>query len=233
MGSSYGTIRSTFDFNRPIFKNVLSFRVLGAITNEHFTRKPSYDKTRRTTFSTTFRPHKNTTIRASWEKIDEKYDRPNSYTPRDQVTAWKNAGSPSWDPTSNTYYYYNADGSVNKTGTVGLSYNSSSDPYATAMTGVAAPANGQVWVSTIGSLRVRPTLGISSGQESYFYPTYWGVNNISTTSTSQIGTNARELTGVRFASYFNVPAAYQSATALGYPSFGSTSDRNFYDKFLR
>jgi outer membrane receptor for ferric coprogen and ferric-rhodotorulic acid len=95
---SYGGRRSSLDLNSPLLKNRLGIRVLGVYDAKGFERKPSVDRTRRLTGTVTFKPFPKTTIRGTYETYDNWARRPNSTTPRDTVTSWRSAGSPTWDP---------------------------------------------------------------------------------------------------------------------------------------
>lgn len=100
-GDDRGSFRSSFDLNRPLGKKV-AIRVLGLYDEKAFTRKPSIDLSRRAQALVTFRPFKNTTLRASYESVHSFQRIPNSITPRDSITDWRAAGSPTWDPLTYT-----------------------------------------------------------------------------------------------------------------------------------
>jgi len=237
MGTSRGTIRGTIDVNRPLFKDLMGVRVLASATNEKFTRKPSYDKTRRTTTSFTFRPHRNTTLRVGYENFEETYSRPNSYTPRERMTTWNAAGRPSWDPTTNTFTYYNADGTVSKTGTVSKATQKISGvtinpwDYRYWMTGNSSADT--VYLGSLGSSRVRPTMALVNGEISSFAPTSIGVGPQATavggTSSANLNLNWAELAAVSYSPYFGVPSEYRTPTAIGFNPFTGTNDKSFYD----
>lgn len=97
-GDSWGGFRSSVDLNRPIIRNKLAVRVSGLYDSRGFTRKPSYDIQRRYYGALTYRPFSSTTIRGSFESVQQKRQTPNSQTPRDMVTQWIEAGKPTWDP---------------------------------------------------------------------------------------------------------------------------------------
>ncbi|MES2697333.1 MAG: TonB-dependent receptor plug domain-containing protein, partial [Verrucomicrobiota bacterium] len=99
---SYGGWRSNFDINQPLLKDKLAVRVSGVYEDKGFEREPSRDKTNRGTFNVTAQPFKKTTIRASYESYHNYNSRPNAVTPRDYVTYWKSAGSPTWDPVTSS-----------------------------------------------------------------------------------------------------------------------------------
>ena len=96
--------RVSADFNRPLIKGKVALRVLALRDDKGFALKPSADITRRYSGLLTLRPFSTTTFRAGYESYDNFARRPNALTPRDTVTAWKAAGSPTWDPTNFTAY---------------------------------------------------------------------------------------------------------------------------------
>ncbi len=93
-----GSFRTSFNLNQGLIENKLAFAGAFLLDNRQFERKPSYDDTRRYFGTLTFRPLQKTSIRASVEKYDNKNRRPNTLTPRDSVTQWREAGSPNFDP---------------------------------------------------------------------------------------------------------------------------------------
>ncbi|HVS52024.1 MAG TPA: TonB-dependent receptor plug domain-containing protein [Opitutaceae bacterium] len=103
-GDSYGGFRTSVDLNRPIVRNKLSVRFSAVYNETGYVRKPSVDRTNRQQIAVTYRPFHNTTINGSFEWFHEFAQRANSITPRDTITPWKAAGSPTWDPVSRTYF---------------------------------------------------------------------------------------------------------------------------------
>ncbi|MDR0902614.1 MAG: TonB-dependent receptor plug domain-containing protein [Opitutaceae bacterium] len=97
---SYGGTRGSFDINAPIIKRMLAVRVMGLHEEKGFERKPSVDRTKRMTFAMTAKPFRWTEIKLSWEKYDNFNRRPNTVTPQDYITSWREAGAPTWDPTT-------------------------------------------------------------------------------------------------------------------------------------
>ena len=95
-----GSFRGSFSFNKGIIDDKLALYGAVLYDNKQFERKPSYDKTNRVFGAVTFRPFAKTVIRASIEEYDNDNRRPNTLTPRDSVTEWRNAGSPTYDPTT-------------------------------------------------------------------------------------------------------------------------------------
>ncbi|MSU49169.1 MAG: TonB-dependent receptor [Opitutus sp.] len=95
---SFDGYRSTLDLNRVLLKNVLAVRGNAVVQHEGFDRKPSGTDTRRYNGMVKYQPFKFTTLSASFSYYKNAGNRPNTTTPRDAVTGWRNAGSPLWDP---------------------------------------------------------------------------------------------------------------------------------------
>ncbi len=106
----WGSHRGSFHYNQPVLDDTLAVRVAGLYDERGFTREPSHDRTRRLYGAVLYQPFSRTNIRFNIEDYDNDYRRPNSVTPRDFVTPYREAGSPSWDPT--TYTATLADGTT-------------------------------------------------------------------------------------------------------------------------
>ncbi len=100
---SYGGFRGTIDLNRPLIRNKLALRFSAAYEEKGYVRKPSLDRTDRQTIGFTYRPFPRTTVSGSYEFFSQWARRANSVTPRDTITTWKAAGSPTWDWTTATF----------------------------------------------------------------------------------------------------------------------------------
>lgn len=98
-----GGYRSTFNINRPLWKDKIALRIAGLYSNKEFNQKPSYDLTRRIYGAMTIKPFRDTTIRLKAESYREDRQTPNSLTPRDGVTEWLENGKPTWNPLTFTY----------------------------------------------------------------------------------------------------------------------------------
>jgi outer membrane receptor for ferric coprogen and ferric-rhodotorulic acid len=99
-GDSYGGYRSSIDLNRVLFKGKLAIRGSAVFQHDGFQLKPSGVNTERYNGMVKYRPFKNTTISASVSYYRMNGNRPNSLTPRDNITYWLKNGSPTWDPTT-------------------------------------------------------------------------------------------------------------------------------------
>lgn len=95
---SFDGYRSSPDLNRVLLKNVLAVRGSAVVQHDGFDRKPSGTDTRRYQGMVKHQPFKQTTLSASFSYYKNEGNRPNTTTPRDAVTGWRNAGSPLWDP---------------------------------------------------------------------------------------------------------------------------------------
>lgn len=141
--------RTSIDLNRPIFRNKLALRVSGVYEEKGFVRKPSIDQTQRWQGALTYKPFKKTTIKLTYETYHNFNQRPNSQPPADDVTFWKNAGSPTWDPVT-----FRAR--VNGVQTAPITYVSGNDS-------LLLP----VGLYSIGTSVVRPAYFVDAGQAFY------------------------------------------------------------------
>ena len=93
-----GSNRASLSFNKVLLRDKLAIYGAFLYNDQQFVRKPSYDISRRQYGAITYRPFRKTKITAHIEGYTNDNRRPNSLTPRDSVTEWKNAGMPVWDP---------------------------------------------------------------------------------------------------------------------------------------
>lgn len=101
----YGTedaYRASFKFNRALIPGKLGIIAAGLYDSRGFTRKPSYDISRRAYVATTARPFRKTSLRASYEHFNADSRLPNTVTPQDGITEWRTLGSPTWNPLTGT-----------------------------------------------------------------------------------------------------------------------------------
>jgi hypothetical protein len=105
--------RSSLDLNRVLLKDRLALRVSGAREHTGFDLKPSGVDGERFNGMVSFRPFKRTMIRASYQYYHAEGTRPNSIPPQDGVTAWRAAGSQTWDPLTSSLH--DANGVVTRT----------------------------------------------------------------------------------------------------------------------
>jgi len=94
--------RASLDINRVLKPGILGFRASFVRQQDGFDLKPSGVDTRRFNGMVQFRPFKRTTINASYQYYRGLGNRPNSTPALDGFSAWKAAGSPTWDPLTNS-----------------------------------------------------------------------------------------------------------------------------------
>ena len=97
-GDSYDGYRSSIDLNRVLKKDVFALRGSAVYQHDDFLREPSGTDTVRLNGMLKYRPFPSTTLNASFESYRISGNRPNGTMPRDTLTAWRNAGSPTWNP---------------------------------------------------------------------------------------------------------------------------------------
>jgi len=232
--TSYGTLRASIDLNRPLIKDVLAVRYSGLSEDKGYVRDPAYDQTRRMTFGATFRPFKNTTIRASYENFRESYSRPNSSTPTDYMSLWAKAGKPSYDPTTstwkldgkpvqntvtNTWTYTAPDGVIDPVNETGVQPTTLASPQ-------GFPTG--VWMSGLGSTRTRSMMWIDQGQSQEFTQAYWNVPSANSATTGL--PNAwvdHEIVNFQLPTNFQVPNRFVGG--LSYNGVPASADKSFYN----
>lgn len=90
--------RTTLDLNRVLKSGVLAVRGSTVLQRDGFTLKPSGTDTVRYNGMVKYRPFRATTLSLAHTHYRMRGNRPNSITPVDGISAWKEAGSPTWDP---------------------------------------------------------------------------------------------------------------------------------------
>lgn len=99
---SWEAFRTSLRLNRTVLDDKLAVLIAGLYDEAGFQRKPSYDRTSRYYANVTYKPFSKTTLRLLFENYSNSNQRPNTVTPRDLVTPWRNAGSPAWNPVERT-----------------------------------------------------------------------------------------------------------------------------------
>lgn len=125
---SYGSFRSTLDHNQVVLKDKLAMRLAAVYNGEKYRVEPAYDRLRAGTFTATYRPLENTSIRATFENGRDTSNRPDGRPPYDAFSYWWDMGKPVWDPTTGRGHLlgtptgpytatsvFNADGTRNTT----------------------------------------------------------------------------------------------------------------------
>lgn len=97
-----GGWRTSFDLSRPIIRGKLAARVSAVYQHDEYNQKPSGYNTRRLNAMLRAQPFKNTTLRASFQSYLADGTRATVMTPRDGVSFWRDSGSPTWDPVTQT-----------------------------------------------------------------------------------------------------------------------------------
>lgn len=92
-----GSHRASLSVNRALVRDKAAIEVAGLYDDREFTRKPSFDITRREYAAITLKPFPKTTIRANVENYNNYNHRPNTVSPTDFVTQWNLAGRPTYD----------------------------------------------------------------------------------------------------------------------------------------
>lgn len=96
--------RVSLDTNQVLLKDKLAVRFSTVHQNTEYNLQPAGVEMERYNGMIKYRPFKNTTISGSYQYFHQYGNRPNSITPRDAIGPWKAAGSPTWDPKTNTAY---------------------------------------------------------------------------------------------------------------------------------
>ncbi len=94
---NWGSQRASLSFNRALIRDKAAIYVAALYDDRQFSRKPSFDTTRRLYGAVTIKPFSRTTIRANVESYDNKNHRPNTISPIDYATQWNLAGRPAYD----------------------------------------------------------------------------------------------------------------------------------------
>jgi len=99
---NYNGYRTSLDLNRVLLKGKLAVRGTAVAQREGFQLKPSGMNTERYNGMIRYQPFKTTSISASYTYYHSYGNRPNTTTPREAITAWRDSGSPTWDPLTNS-----------------------------------------------------------------------------------------------------------------------------------
>src|SRR5690606_22592778 len=96
----FGSFRSTLDHNEVLLPGKLAIRVAGLDEDENFKVEEAFSEDRRLFGTMTYRPFRNTTIRANFERGNVDSNRPEIRPPGDAISYWWNLGKPIYDPSS-------------------------------------------------------------------------------------------------------------------------------------
>ena len=90
--------RTNLRLNKVLIPGKLAILGTGLYDSRGFSRKPSFDISRRGYGAITYQPFQKTAIRATYERFTGDHRLPNTVTPQDAITEWRAQGSPSWNP---------------------------------------------------------------------------------------------------------------------------------------
>ncbi len=99
---SWDARRAMLSFNQTIIPDKLAVLIASVHDEKGFQRQPAHDISDRIYFNLNYRPTSTTTLQFYFEAYHNDNRRPNTITPRDLVTPWREAGSPSWNPVDRT-----------------------------------------------------------------------------------------------------------------------------------
>jgi outer membrane receptor protein involved in Fe transport len=206
-----GGYRESIDVNRVLLQNKLALRFSQVLQNTEFNLQPAGVKAERYNAMVKFRPYKGTTISATYQYFHQYGTRPNSITPRDAVTPWLNAGSPTWDAATNTTYI------------AGSPVNSSGRPVTTLGAGIPTVNGAKVFNSAFQTTgRGTSLMFIDRGGISY-----WTAPRGTTTQDALLTTTAsNNQTGFN---YVFLNAQTLRATQPLWTSDGAVSNKALYD----
>ncbi len=94
----HGSFRTTLDHNQVLIPGKLALRVAGLYEDEKFKVEEAFSKDRRVYVTGAWRPFRNTTFRANYEKGNIDSNLPEIRPPGDAITYWWDLGKPAYDP---------------------------------------------------------------------------------------------------------------------------------------
>ena len=98
----YGSFRTSLDHNQVLLRNKLAVRVATVYDEQSYRVEEAWRRNKRAFLTATYRPYRDTTIRASVEMGAIDSNQPESRPPFDAYTTWWDAGRPVWDPNTTT-----------------------------------------------------------------------------------------------------------------------------------
>ena len=93
----YGSYRGALDHNQVLIKDKLAFRAASMYENNSYRVEEAWEEDKRGYITGTWRPFRNTTIRANYEAAKIESNRPESRPPADAYTHWWHLGKPVYD----------------------------------------------------------------------------------------------------------------------------------------
>lgn len=92
---NYGTVRTSLDVNRVMADKKFAVRIAALYEDQEFAQEPTFERDRRIFGTFTYKPFKNTTIRANLESGEITSSRPDYVGPINGISEqWFNAGMP-------------------------------------------------------------------------------------------------------------------------------------------
>jgi hypothetical protein len=171
MTDDLGRARGTFDINRPIIRNKLALRLIGAYDKLGFVREPSESITKRFTVALRAQPFRKTSVKLSYETYRNSSSLPNQLTPREQITAWKAAGGYTWNPA--TFTVHDAAGNAIPGATyLGTANGTAQNGQIQLMNAYRFRAGPGSFANGGDSNLQRPMLGFVDGRVAYFTGTH-------------------------------------------------------------
>jgi hypothetical protein len=150
-----GGYRTTLDLNRYILKGKLAIRANAGFQHDEFVRKPSGVNTVRYNGSIKYQPFKNTRISGTILHYRMNGNRPNFTPPRDYISSWIAAGSPSWDPINQVIHI---NGQTYGNGGLGTT------------TPITSDSNVPRYMGRAGAFQSRGNISIDNGTVAYWSP---------------------------------------------------------------
>ena len=109
----WGTKRYVLDVNKELIEDKLSLRFSALYNDKGYEQKNAYNLDRRQYGAITFKPFKNTTIRANYTSGFLNRSLPISRPPRDNLGIWESFGKPLWDPVTSRFFASREDFAAN------------------------------------------------------------------------------------------------------------------------
>jgi hypothetical protein len=200
----FGSFRSSLDHNQVLIPHKLALRVATVYDEDKYRIEEAWGRNKRLFLTGTYKPFRDTTIRASVETGSIDSNSPESRPPYDAYTFWWDAGRPVWDPNTNTGYAM---------GTAAAGYPTLFNANGSAAAIGKPPGNtGRVFASQIGAIgggsrqmvlvyndpnSSTPSLGLPGSDVIGFRAGNYPGHNISATGAQQ----QTEMRGMRDSAY--------------------------------
>ena len=98
----YGSYRGSLDHNHMLIRDKLALRFATVYDKAYYRIEPAFNQTQRGYLTGTYKPLRDTTIKASAEWGQVRSNRPRINPPNDDYTMWWELGRPSYDLTTGT-----------------------------------------------------------------------------------------------------------------------------------